>query len=402
MAGQSVDIICAGHICVDITPPFEQGGGKDDGVLLKPGALLFVGPPVFSTGGPVSNTGLAIRRLGQRVLLMGKCGEDGFGRILINYVKQEAPGAEKGMRVVANEATSYSVVVSPPGVDRCILHCPSTNDSFDADDINMNLVKWARLFHFGYPSLMRRMYVNRGAELAKIMKSVKGLGVTTSLDMALPDPGSAAGKADWEAILKRTLPNVDVFVPSAEELLYMLNRNRYKELRKASQGGGETLDHLTITDIVELGETCIHMGVAVILIKCGKHGVYVRTAGQERIKRLGNAVPKDVTSWSGRELFQPCYKPRAIKNTTGAGDNAIAGFLGALLNGTTLEMALRYCAAAGYQNLQSLDAVTGVQSWGETTAFIRGNPPLLKPHLDLSAWMHNRSERQFAGPANHV
>lgn len=400
MAGHSIDIVVAGHICVDITPPFDQAAGvRNAQAVLKPGSLLFVGPPVFTTGGAVSNTGLAIRRLGQSVLLMGKCCDDGFGRILLNYIRNEAPGAEKGMRTVAGEATSYSVIIAPPGMDRTILHCPGTNDTFGLADVNLNLVKWARLFHFGYPTLMKKMYSNRGRELAKIMRTVHEAGVTTSLDTAVPDPNSASGKADWADILKHTLPSVDVFLPSAEELLYMLEPDRFMELRAAT-GSGEVLDAITVADVVRLGERCLDMGVAVVTIKCGKMGIYARTSGLERIRKMGAGAPRDLSPWSGRELWQPCYKAKKILSTNGAGDNAIAGFLAALLNGTSLEAALRYSVAAGYQNLQVLDAISGVKSWPETTAFIRGKPPVVKPTVDLSGWVHNAVEGHFVGPAN--
>jgi len=81
------------------------------------------------------------------------------------------------------------------------------------------------LFHFGYPPLMERMYANDGIELATIFQRVKALGLTTSLDLSMPDPSSAAGRANWHAILGATLPYVDVFLPSAEEILLMLRRH---------------------------------------------------------------------------------------------------------------------------------------------------------------------------------
>ena len=45
-----------------------------------PGRLLQIGPATFSTGGPVSNTGLALHRLGIATRLMGKVGDDLLGQ----------------------------------------------------------------------------------------------------------------------------------------------------------------------------------------------------------------------------------------------------------------------------------------------------------------------------------
>ncbi|MFQ9152274.1 MAG: hypothetical protein ACLR6B_13035 [Blautia sp.] len=36
------------------------------------------------------------------------------------------------------------------------------------DDIDLEKVKGANLFHFGYPSLMRKMYIDGGKELVRL------------------------------------------------------------------------------------------------------------------------------------------------------------------------------------------------------------------------------------------
>lgn len=53
------------------------------------------------------------------------------------------------------------------------------------------------------------------------------MGLTTSLDLVAVDPDSEAAGMDWARILERVLPYVDFFVPSIEELGYMLDRPLY-------------------------------------------------------------------------------------------------------------------------------------------------------------------------------
>ena len=53
----------------------------------------------------------------------------------------------------------------------------------------------------------------------KIFKRVKELGVTTSLDMSLPNASSESGKVNWGKILKELLPYVDIYIPSVEETI---------------------------------------------------------------------------------------------------------------------------------------------------------------------------------------
>ena len=40
------------------------------------------------------------------------------------------------------------------------------------------------------------------------------------------------GKLDFRTILKRVLPFTDIFVPSIEELMFMLDRDKYDVIRK--------------------------------------------------------------------------------------------------------------------------------------------------------------------------
>jgi sugar/nucleoside kinase (ribokinase family) len=220
-----LEAIVAGHICLDLTPTIPSAPGapaRAVAEIFAPGKLTLARGMTLSTGGAVSNTGMALVVLGVSTKLMGKVGGDYLGQGVLGILA--ARGVRGGMTIVKSERSSYTVCLVPPGHDRIFLHDPGANDTFSARDINYDLVAQARLFHFGYPPLMKRMYENDGRELVKIFRRVKSLGVTTSLDMSFPDPASPAGKADWERILRDVLPYVDVYLPSVEETLLMLRR----------------------------------------------------------------------------------------------------------------------------------------------------------------------------------
>ena len=76
-------IVVAGHICVDIIPAWSQTDASFASIF-QPGSLNQVGPALISTGGAVSNTGIALHRLGVPVRMMGKVGPDLFGLSLIH------------------------------------------------------------------------------------------------------------------------------------------------------------------------------------------------------------------------------------------------------------------------------------------------------------------------------
>lgn len=391
---QPIDAVVAGHICLDVTPAFPAGG-KSVAEILRPGTLVQVGSPTVSTGGPVSNTGLPLRRLGASVKLMGKCGDDMFGQAILDCIRREAPGAEAGMQVVPGEQTSYTVVLAPPGIDRIFLHCPGANDTFGAADINTETVSNARLVHFGYPPLMARTYADNGAELAAIFRTLKSAGATTSLDCAYPDPTGPAGTVDWGQILRRTLGDVDIFTPSVEELTFMLDRHRFDALNEAA-GSEEMLTQIDGQLLRDLGRWCLHAGAGVVMIKCGYLGIYVATAGADRLGRFGRAKPGNVDAWAHAELFQPSFRVEAIKSANGAGDCAIAGFLAAFLNGLDLPDALRTACCVGGQNLAAVDTVSGVQSWEATQRQLAEHPPINEIDLDLPGLRWNADTRQFA------
>ena len=192
---------------------------------------------------------------------------------------------------------------------------------------------------------MRHMYEDGGAELAEIFRRVKGLGLTTSLDMAAVDPDSEAARADWEEILKNVLPYVDYFVPSAEELCFMADRERYQEWLARAGGGDVTAVLRWEEDIRPLARKVLAMGARNLLIKCGAPGLYY-TDGT-------------------RELFERSYKPERVLSGTGAGDTSIAAFLKALMDGYSVEDCLHLAAATGASCVEAYDALSGLRPFEE-------------------------------------
>ena len=217
--------VVAGHICLDVLPKMGHLPTDQFESIFKPGHLISVGEATFTTGGPVSNVGLALHRLGIPTKLIAKVGDDPYGEIICNIAGQNT-NLLTGIRLDPNEPTSYSIIISPPGVDRVFLHCPGVNDTFKSADIDQHIIAEANLMHFGYPPIMRQMYQNNGMELVTIFQLAKTTGITTSLDMAFPDPSSEGGQADWDQILSAALPYIDIFTPSVEEILFMLFRQQ--------------------------------------------------------------------------------------------------------------------------------------------------------------------------------
>lgn len=353
-------IIAAGHICLDITPVFPQGRSYGNPAeLLVPGKLINMDGADVHTGGSVANTGLALKLLGADVTLMGKIGDDAFGSMVSRITASYGAG---GLIVDPSSQTSYSVVLAIPGIDRIFLHDPGANNTFTSSDIPEEALEDAALFHFGYPPLMAKMYENDGDELVRIFRRMKERNIATSLDFAAIDPSSPAGHADWEKILSRVLPYVDLTEPSFEELCYMLNRKRYDEL--AAQGGdmAELVD--MERDVAPMADTLIKLGAAAVLIKCGTSGMYYKTADEKRLSGVGNRLQLHAQKWALQKGIQTCFVPDRVLSGTGAGDVSIAAFLMSVLDGKTPSEAAKLAAAEGACAVTTYDALSGIKPIG--------------------------------------
>ena len=220
------------------------------------------------------------------------------------------------------------------------------------------------MFHFGYPPIMKKMYQNNGQELVEMFRRIKELNTATSLDLAAVDEKSEAAKADWEDILCRTLPYIDFFVPSVEELCYMSDKKRYEEWSVRAAGKDMT-EVLTPEDVKPLAEKAISMGAKAVLVKCGALGMYYKTAERERMEPLCESLGLSVDEWAGKEGFENSFVPEKILSATGAGDTSIAAFLVSMLRGYGIEEAVQMALATGACCLSGYDALSGLKPLSE-------------------------------------
>lgn len=354
--------IVAGHICIDITPVFPDKKVSDLNKILSPGKLIRMDGVDIHTGGCVANTGLAMKKLGADVSLMGKVGDDELGALILNILNDYE--AKDGMIVAKDAQTSYSVVLAIPGIDRIFLHAPGANDTFCYEDMDYEQVKEADLFHFGYPPIMQKMYEDEGEELVRILKKVKESGVAVSLDMSAIDATSKAAFANWEIILEKALPYVDFFVPSVEELCFMLDRKCYEEWEQRAAGGDMAVV-LTPEDVKPLADRILSMGAKVVLIKCGAPGMYYKTASADKMKDVCERLSLHIDDWAEKEGFEKSYQPEMVLSGTGAGDTSIAAFLCSILEESSLAEALQMATATGACCVAAYDALSGLKPLDE-------------------------------------
>lgn len=351
-------IVVAGHVSLDMTPSFPVSNSQPSSLhdFIKPGKLVNVGPVSVSAGGCVSNTGGALHFFGSDVTLLCKIGGDVFAGILKDMYRDK--GYKVDFITAQEETTSYTVIIAPPGCDRFFLHDSAVNNTFSPSEINYALVAEAGFFHFGYPSLMRRFYIDGGDSLSDMFRRIKGMGLVTSMDTAAIDPEGPAASCDWESILSKTLPYVDFFVPSIEELCFMVDRDYYYRLQEKS-GGDDICRHLSLgEDVKPLAEKVLGMGCKAVLLKCGASGMYLASKDFRVMETVFDSGTAE--QWSGFSAFARSFIPDRILSGTGAGDTSIAAFIYGVVNNLPPSLCLDLAVGTGTSCLSSYDSLSGL------------------------------------------
>jgi sugar/nucleoside kinase (ribokinase family) len=319
-------ILAAGHVCLDLIPQLPAQ------LSLEPNTLTRIGPAVVSSGGSVSNVGIALHRLGLPVRMVGKIGDDALGRVLVDCFNSIDPNLGKSLVVAPGDATSYSIVVAPGERDRLFWHCPGANDTFVANDVRDDAFDDAAWLHFGYPPVMRAIMLDGGEACADIFRRARARGLKTSLDFCSIDPKSEAGRVDWGAWLARVLPHTTLAAPSFDEMsgIFGVSGSDDESIRR-------------------VGSELLSLGAESVALKLGSCGLYFKSCDGEQ--------------------FQRCFRVN-VAGTTGAGDCTIAGLITGLAMGWPVDRATKLAVATGACCCEQHDATSGVRSLEETIARI--------------------------------
>lgn len=287
---------------------------------------------------------MALAALGVPTQLVADAGSDELGRVLVELLAASAADTA-GIARLEGRVTSYSVVVDFPGRDRTFWHHIGANAVFDGSGVVERIERAARgahmptadamagagdrepILHLGYSTHLPALYAEGGAALSRLVEAARAAGATVSLDMAEIAPASEARAVDWERLLARILPAVDVMKASVDDLVAMM---------PGRAGSGP----------IEWADALIRLGAAVAVVTAGPDGLILRTGTRERIERAARALRAEPDDWPNRELWVPSLASQVLA-TTGAGDVAAAGFLAGLARGLgPAESAVLSAAAA--------------------------------------------------------
>ncbi|MBK0418522.1 hypothetical protein JD276_05680 [Leucobacter sp. CSA1] len=327
------NIAVAGHVCADLTPKLPLGIG------MTPGHLYDVGPLTINPGGCIVNVGRVLHALDASPRLAGMVGDDDLGRAVVRDIAGTGLDTSE-IRVSDGSGTSYSIVIEPAGMNRSFWHHTGANGEFDGTGVDLAGID---LLHVGYPSLVPGLLTDDGAPLVALMQRARREGVTTSLDLAVVDQTSPIGQLDWHGILARTLPEVDVFSPSLDDLTSAL----------------ETGPVSTKEGLLALADEMIEAGAGIVMLSAGEDGLLVRVASAERLAAGGRVLESLSDAWAGSTSWAPARDIAQVVTTNGAGDSASAGLLYGIASGLGPEQAAGTATLVASQWIQGLPIAAG-------------------------------------------
>jgi sugar/nucleoside kinase (ribokinase family) len=316
-AGPSV--VCAGILVADLfVPPLPR--------LPSPGELLLVEDFLLDTGGCAANTATCLARLGVRVSVSGKVGNDSFGDFIEQDLRRK--GVEiTGVKRSTTYGTSKTVILPVAGADRRFIHTIGANADFTAHDIDRALLARAQVFYLGGYFVLPQL---KQAELAEAFRFARAQGACTVLDVVAPASDSAAS---LEGLLE-ILPHVDVFMPNDEEARALT---------------GETEPR-------RQAERFLAAGCGTAIITRGAQGTLLM---------------------STQQTIEAPAPQMATVDQSGAGDAFAAGYITGLLDGWSAAEALSFASVLGASACTRLGCTPGAFTRAQAESYLQSNPPAL-------------------------
>ena len=251
-------------------------------------------------------------KLGLRVGILGRVGDDEFGRLILRRL-QESGVDTQFVRVDSALKTGLGVALCTDN-DRAILtYLGSLNAVYPADITDEILSLTAHVHHGSY-----FLHTNLRPAMADIFQRALALGATTSLDTNW-DPDKS-----WNSGLHDLLRLTDVFLPNEQEA----------RLISGSASLAEALR--------EFNKMSIH----VTAVKRGREGAVLA---------------------SGKQQFTQTLSAVSGGDSIGAGDSFDAGFLAGWLRGLPLEECLAIASHCGRAVASQIGGLRGQPDWDMVT-----------------------------------
>lgn len=255
----------------------------------------------FSFAGAESNVSIGLARLGHRVAMLGRVGDDAVGQVIADRLRAE--GVELSGLVVDPAAPTAFMLRQRRTADRITVSYyrhSSAGSLLCRADLDEERVRTAKLLHTTGITLAISPSARDAVEHA--VKLARAAGVTVSLD--INHRSRLWRRQDAQEALYALLNQVDVLFGSEQELRLLTDETGPEAIAAA------------------IGE----LGPAEVVVKRGEHGALALV---------------------GTEVVAAPAIPVTSVDPVGAGDGFVAGYLSARLDGLSPADRLRRGAICG-------------------------------------------------------
>ncbi len=306
--------VCFGIACLDVLVP-----GLDPGDFHK--ETIRVGDFSYSTGGDAINEAVTLAKLGHEPILMTVLADDAMGRVLKDLARSRKVNMDC-VKPSRSHQTAVSIVCVHPDGERNFIVNNGSDNEIGEDTADWDAAAQAGVFCVG------SAYGAKGLteSLPAVLKKAKELGLITCVDIMIgSEYVGREGDADPGAFLRYA----DYVFPNQSEARWMT---------------GET-------EPDAMAEKLLAMGCGCVVLKDGEKGCCL-------YRRSGRGT---------RKYFVPAAACDVV-DTTGAGDNFLAGFTAGLLEGkpdeecaklatATASASVRYLGAAGLKDRAEVEKI---------------------------------------------
>ena len=223
------DVVALGELLIDFAPH----------------AVNEAGYPVLSAnpGGAPGNFLAALTKYGCKTAMIGKVGDDAFGKLLVKTLK-DAGIETRGIMMDADVFTTLAFVSLDASGNRdfSFARKPGADTCLKIEDIDESLMADSSVFHFGTLSL-----TNEPAASAtrKAIELAKDHGLLVSLDPNLRMP-LWKNEADAKAAMEWSLRQADIVKISDEEIRFLWGLSPEAGAKKLLKEYGVSLVYATL------------------------------------------------------------------------------------------------------------------------------------------------------------
>ncbi|KAJ7943323.1 Fructokinase-2 [Quillaja saponaria] len=172
---------------------------------------------VRAPGGSAGSVAIALASLGGKVAFMGKLGDDEYGQAMLYYMNVNNVQT-RSVRIDSKRATAVSQMKIGKR-SRLRMSCvkPCAEDSLSKSEINIDVLKEAKMFYFSTHSLLDRSMRSTTLQALKISKKLGGM---IFYDVNLPLP-LWQSREETEMLIQQVWNLADIIEVTKQELEFL-------------------------------------------------------------------------------------------------------------------------------------------------------------------------------------